>query len=204
MIVTMRTPETLLSGASGGVLTAERRATRLCIVSYRGWQRSGLFIAVPLLASVGLVPELLGNRSRVDVQGRPPSLLIAPSMQGAMVQPAERHRELVADLPAQSPRLRKAQMMRVCWLPAAHQTGLGRHESKVIFVPASPRLAVSQHRARVVALCRGFSHDIRLGPGFWRIFRGGAAALIRSLQALPLCLERLLDRDGAPSPRWPS
>jgi len=48
----------------------------------------------------------------------------------------------------------------------------------------------------VVALCRGFSHDIRLGPGFWRIFRGGAAALFRSLQALPLCLERLLDRAG--------
>ena len=113
MIVTMRTPETLLSGASGGVLAAERGTARLRTVSYRGWQRSGLFIAVPLLASVGLVPELLGNRSRVDVHGRPPGRLITPGVQGAMAQPAQRHRERIADLPAYGARLRKAEVMRI-------------------------------------------------------------------------------------------
>ena len=135
--------------------------------------------------STSLLPELLGDRGGINLECGPPSFLVTPGVQGAMVQAAERHRELVADLPAQSAWLREAQVMCVRGLPAAHQAGLRGHKGQVVLVPASPRLAIGQLG----------THN-RIGRELGRILLGGAAALIRSLQALPLCLKRLLDRAG--------
>jgi hypothetical protein len=52
-------------------------------------------------------------------------------MQGAMVGPAQRHRILIADAPAESARLGEPQMMGVRRPSAADQAWLGRHEPEV-------------------------------------------------------------------------
>ena len=57
-----------------------------------------------------------------------------------MVQPAERDRELVADLAAERPDLGEAQVMRVRGFPPADEARSGSDESDVGFVPVAPHL----------------------------------------------------------------
>jgi hypothetical protein len=54
----------------------------------------------------------------------PPSRFISTSMQLAMMTTAERDRELIADLAAESRRLCKTEMMRISGKPAANQARL--------------------------------------------------------------------------------
>ena len=46
-----------------------------------------------------------------------------------MMSTAERDGELIADFEPQGSGLGKPQMMRIGWLPAADEAGLGGHES---------------------------------------------------------------------------
>ena len=57
---------------------------------------------------MGLVPEALGDGERFDAVTRPPILFVADLVQVTVVTAAQRHRELVADLEADGPGLRKA------------------------------------------------------------------------------------------------
>ena len=71
-----------------------------------------------------LFPKTFCDLQCIDLQVLPPSNLIASLMQLSMVTAAERHGELIADLEADRPRLRKPQMMWVGWLPPADQARL--------------------------------------------------------------------------------
>ncbi len=59
------------------------------------------------------LPELAGNRQRLDAGLLPPCELIAGLVQVAVMCAAERDRELIAHLHAEGSRLRKAHVMRV-------------------------------------------------------------------------------------------
>lgn len=61
------------------------------------------------------------NRQRIDVDAFPPYGLVTGPMQLAVMDTAHRDRELVADLAGECPRLRKAQMVGVGRVAAAHQ-----------------------------------------------------------------------------------
>jgi hypothetical protein len=69
---------------------------------------------------------------------------------GAMVDTAERHRELVAYFAAERTRLREPKMMGIRALPPADQAGLSGDELKVLLVPAwtAPRSGASRSSCR--------------------------------------------------------
>ena len=69
-------------------------------------------------------PKLLGDLKHVDIQVMPPGYFVAGLVQLTMMAAAERYRELIADFEAQSPGLRKPQVMWVGWLAPADQAGL--------------------------------------------------------------------------------
>ena len=81
-----------------------------------------------------LLPQSLGDRQGIDFQIFPPSHFIAGLMQLPMMAPAEGYSELVADFEAERSRLRKPQMMRIGWLPAADQAGLRGDKPQMGFV----------------------------------------------------------------------
>ena len=58
-------------------------------------------------------PEYAGNRNWLDLPLLPPGLLIAARMKIPVMQRAERHRELVRNLPAHGAGLGKAEVMRL-------------------------------------------------------------------------------------------
>jgi hypothetical protein len=62
---------------------------------------------------VRLAPELSADCSWIDFDRFPPSLLIAPAVQLAVMQVAQRNRELVTDLAAQGPRLSEPKMVGI-------------------------------------------------------------------------------------------
>jgi hypothetical protein len=88
-----------------------------------------------------LRPQRRGDEVRIDAAPAPPGGFTAAAVDLAMVNAADRHRELVADFAAERPRLRKPQMMGVGGLPPADQAGLGGDEPQVLLVPDAPRLA---------------------------------------------------------------
>jgi hypothetical protein len=59
------------------------------------------------------LPKRERNRHRINIDPAPPCRLIAVPVKLAMMEATNRDRELVADLAAQRPRLRKAKMMRI-------------------------------------------------------------------------------------------
>ena len=68
-----------------------------------------------------LFPELVRDFERIDPGGFPPGLFIRRAMHLAMVRAAERHREFIARLAAERPRLGISKMVRIRWLTAANQ-----------------------------------------------------------------------------------
>ena len=66
---------------------------------------------------------------------------------------AERHRELIADLEAQSARLSVAYVMGVRWRPSADSAGLTGDVAKVLLAANSPRFTDCEH-ALVDFCCR--------------------------------------------------
>src|SRR5689334_11609236 len=79
-------------------------------------------------------PELARDGQRLDARLLPPGDLVARLMQIAVVCAAERHGELIAHLHAQRSRLSKAQVMRVCRLPATDEARLSGDEFEMLLV----------------------------------------------------------------------
>ena len=69
-------------------------------------------------------PERTRRRRRIDGLALPPYLLIAGTMQLAMMSPTQRYGKLVADLLSHGAALRKAKMVRIRRPPPANQTRL--------------------------------------------------------------------------------
>ena len=84
---------------------------------------------------VSLTPKIPRNRQRIDSVAVPPLPLIARGMIFGVMDGAERHGELVADLQAQPPRLRVLKMMGVGRPPAADQPRLARHVAEMLLRP---------------------------------------------------------------------
>src|SRR5262249_1090357 len=81
-----------------------------------GSLRLAFGVDAPLIHA-GLLPPLAGVLDRVDAGCLPPSLLIPGTVYRAVMDTAERHRELIAGLAAERARLQVAQVMRVGGLP---------------------------------------------------------------------------------------
>ena len=81
-----------------------------------------------------------------------------------MVGPAERHRELVAHLATERPRLRKPKMMRVGGLTPADKAGLRGNKLEMRFVAVTPRFADRKHAFVNASTAAGIVHlaEIRL------------------------------------------
>ena len=82
----------------------------------------------------GLSPKLTGGLDWVDSCILPPGGFIADAVHQPMMNAAERHRELVARLAAQGPRLHEPKMMRVGRLATTEEAGLSGDIAKVRFV----------------------------------------------------------------------
>src|SRR5580698_3115056 len=81
---------------------------------------------------------------RVDACLVPPCSFIAVAVHFAMMAAAERDGELVADLAAERPALREAQVVSIARLPSADQARLLRHIPDVLPVPHPARLPERQ------------------------------------------------------------
>jgi hypothetical protein len=86
-------------------------------------------------------PELERNWNRIDVESPPPRRLVTRAMQLAVMDPADRHHELVADAPSERARLCKGEVMWIRRHSAAHQAGLPQHESSMVFIAQADRFA---------------------------------------------------------------
>ena len=103
-------------------------------------------------------PQLAGREGRIDSRLAPPFGFIAMTMQLTMMTAAERHGELVADLPAERPALGKAQVMGVGRFTAADQTSLLRDKAHMVAIANAPRLGMGENR---------FIDRLAAGLSFW-------------------------------------
>ena len=94
------------------------------------------------------LPQLAGDRQWFDARLLPPREFVAGLMQIAVVRAAERDRELITHLHPERSRLRKAQVMCVCRLPAANETRLSGDKLQVFFV--ADALGFAQRQGRLV------------------------------------------------------
>ena len=93
----------------------------------------------------GLSPQLTGDLDGVDVGRLPPGLLIAGTMDRAMMRAAERNGEFIAGLAAERPRLQVAEMMRIGLFAAADEARLLGNIAKVLAVSIAPRCRNHEH-----------------------------------------------------------
>jgi hypothetical protein len=89
-----------------------------------------------------LQPKRAGADTGIYAGFLPPCGFIATAMGLAMMAPAQRHRELIADLAPKGAVLCEAQMMGICRPAAANQTRLFRHEFDVLPVAKAARLRI--------------------------------------------------------------
>ena len=90
-------------------------------------------------------PQRAGRNSRINSYLPPPSGFVATAMHLAMVSSTQGDGELIADLSAECPALREAQVMGIAGLATANQTRLLGHMSNVIAVANPARLRQCQH-----------------------------------------------------------
>src|SRR6516162_1467894 len=93
----------------------------------------------------GLSPELTGDLNGVDAGRRPPGLLVAGAMDGAMMRAAERDGEFIAGLAAERPRLQVAKMMCIRLFAAADEARLLGNIANVLAVTIAPRRRNHEH-----------------------------------------------------------
>src|SRR5262249_32911110 len=90
-------------------------------------------------------PNRACGACRIETEFLPPPGFITVTVQLAMMSPAQRHRELVADLAAECTRLREAQMVWIGRPPAADQARLLNHMPDMIAVANAARLGQDKH-----------------------------------------------------------
>ena len=86
-------------------------------------------------------PEGCCNGKGIDSLLVPPGAFIAAPMQFAMMEPANRNGELVADLPPQRSLLGKLEVMGIRRTPSANETRLTGHKPQMIAISFAYRLA---------------------------------------------------------------
>jgi hypothetical protein len=107
----------------------------------------------------------------IDVLTLPPCLLIAGTMQLAMMPPTQRDGELITDLSPHGATLRQAEVVWIRRLPPANKTSLLSDQPEVLSVPNLSRLRQRQGglidscgaaRAGRIALMHRIAYDARL------------------------------------------
>ena len=93
------------------------------------------------LIELPLMPEFEGERNRINFVCLPPSRLVAPAVEFAVMGATEGNGEFVTDPAAEGARLGEAQMVRVRRRAPAHQAGLPRDEFAVLLVAQAHDLA---------------------------------------------------------------
>lgn len=83
---------------------------------------------------MSFLPKLPCDVKDLNFAGVPPGFFISRLMQLAVMAPAERNGEFVADLQTDRARLCKTQMVRIARCAAADQAGLGSDELQVRLV----------------------------------------------------------------------
>ena len=84
-----------------------------------------------------VLPQLAGNRDRIDAGVLPPGGFVADTVHQPVMDAAERNCEFVAGLAAKRPRLHKSDLMGVRGLAAAQQARLLRHEAEMLISSGS-------------------------------------------------------------------
>ena len=80
-------------------------------------------------------PQAACKFQRLKSVSRPPISFLAGAVQFAMMCPAQRDSEFVADLLSEPARLRKAKMVRVGRFASADEAGSFGHKPQMLFVP---------------------------------------------------------------------
>src|SRR6185369_11958162 len=83
---------------------------------------------------VRLPPQREGRGQGLDTRLLPPRCFVTVPVNFAMMQPTNRHRELITHLAPKRWGLGKAQVMRVGGCAAAHQAWLARDEAAMLLV----------------------------------------------------------------------
>ena len=91
---------------------------------------------------VCLPPQREGRGQGLDARLLPPRCFVTLPVNFAMMQPTNRHRELIAHLASKRRGLGKAQVMRVGGCAAAHQAWLARDEGAVLLVAQADDLCL--------------------------------------------------------------
>jgi hypothetical protein len=90
------------------------------------------------------LPKSLSDLDGINRVLRPPRGLVSAHVKFAVMDAAERHCELVADLAPKRGWLGKPKMMRVGRLSPTHEARLRRDERPMVLVTLSPCLAESE------------------------------------------------------------
>ena len=77
---------------------------------------------------VSFEPKLAGKANGLKACFCPPVGFLARAVQFAVMCPAKRYREFVADLEAEAAALRETEVMRIAGLASADEAGLRRDE----------------------------------------------------------------------------
>ena len=94
---------------------------------------------------MGFQPKLARQADGLETGFRPPVRFLAGAVQFAMVCPAQRDGEFVADLEAETAGLRKPQMVGIAGLAPADEAGLFGHEPQMGLVTQATRHGDGQH-----------------------------------------------------------
>ena len=123
-----------------------------------------------------MLPELERDWKRVDVELLPPCGLIARAMKLAVVDPTNRHGELVAHSVSKRTRLGKREVMRIRRHAATHKTRLPQYELPVVLIAQADGFAQStdhpdarsffaprQSFLAGVRVCSGSEYEVLVG-----------------------------------------
>ena len=90
-----------------------------------------------------MLPEPERDWKRINVEPPPPCGLVARAMKLAVMNPADRDRELVTHSASKRARLCKREVMRIRRHAAAHKAWLPQHEFPVVLIAQANRFAQS-------------------------------------------------------------
>jgi hypothetical protein len=113
------------SGSALALIVSVRLLRTLCL--RRGFMYLGDF-------AMRVLPEPQRNWQRIDAELLPPCSLITRAMKLAVMDPANRHGELVAHSASKRARLGKREVMRIRRRAAAHKASLLLHELPVVLI----------------------------------------------------------------------
>jgi hypothetical protein len=113
---------------------------------------------------MGVVPQFLSNLDRIDPKPRPSGRLIAGAVDLAMMNPAQRDGEFVADFATKRSRLHETEVMGIRMFAPAHQAGLFGHKPQMVFAAIAARFSERQSTLAISTDCgRVSGHGLRPG-----------------------------------------